>query len=333
MCGGVLCSALVAAQPPAVPVETILVVPDQVDIDITAVGDLRADEQVTIRAEIPGRIAQLNFSEGQAVKEKQLLVKLDDAEYVARLEESNAAVKLSEHSFSRTQDLYNKKLSSRQAYDEAVALLEQDRARQSLERVLLAKTRIEAPFSGIIGLRYLSQGAYVRAGDDIVEVVKVDTLKLDFQIPERFLPQIQVGQAVSLQVDAYPATSFPGKVYAINPHLNETTRTASLRARVENPERQLLPGMFARVALTLKQRDQAIVVPEQAIVPQGNQVYVFVVSEGKAKRVPVTLGVRLTGRVEVLSGLSIGDELVVSGQLKLRDGAQVLQLPKPSPQE
>lgn len=324
----ILFSIHLAAQPGGrtVTVETTSVRVDTLNIEVSAVGDLRAEEQVIIRPEISGRVVQLNFAEGESVKNGQLLVKLDDAEYQARLRESTATVKLNQQSFNRIQDMYNKKLSSRQAYDDALALLEESRARQVLDQVLLAKMNIHAPFAGTVGLRNISEGAYVQVGSDLITLVKIDTLKLDFNIPERYLPQVKAGQTVHLGVDAYPAQQFSGTIYAINPTLDQSTRTVVLRARLDNAKRQLLPGMFARVNLRLSQRDNALLVPEQAIVPQGNQVYVFRMTDGKAEQVSVTLGLRLTGEVEILSGLQAGDQIITAGQLKIRDGTAVQPL-------
>ncbi len=315
------------AQPPKampMPVEVSAVKLDTVIDQVSAVGSLLPQENVIIRSEIPGRILTIHFTEGQQVTAHQALITLDAAEYQAVLAESDATVNLNRISFERTKDLTAKNLTSHQAFDEAQAKLEQSLARQQLDQVKLAKTKIVAPFAGQLGLRNISQGAYIQAGQDLVTLVDLSTVKLDFRIPEKFLAQVHLGQTVKIQVDAYPNETFSGEVYAIDPTIDQATRTALLRARVANSEGILFAGMFVRVNLELAQRPNAIVIPEQAIVPKGGESLVFKVVNGKAVMTKITLGQRRTGDVEVLHGLSVTDKIVVSGQLKLQDGVPVV---------
>ncbi len=315
------------AQPPKampMPVEVNAVKLDTVIDQVTAVGSLLPQENVIIRSEIPGRILTIHFTEGQQVTAHQALITLDAAEYQAVLAESDATVNLNRISFERTKDLTAKNLTSHQAFDEAQAKLEQSLARQQLDQVKLAKTKIVAPFAGQLGLRNISQGAYIQAGQDLVTLIDISTVKLDFRISEKFLAQVHLGQTVKIQVDAYPSETFSGEVYAIDPTIDQATRTALLRARVANSEGILFAGMFVRVNLELAQRQNAIVIPEQAIVPKGGESLVFKVVNGKAVMTKVTLGQRRTGDVEILHGLSVTDKIVVSGQLKLRDGVPVV---------
>jgi len=315
------------AQPPKampMPVEVSAVKLDTVIDQVSAVGSLLPQENVIIRSEIPGRILTIHFTEGQQVTAHQALITLDAAEYQAVLAESDATVNLNRISFERTKDLTAKNLTSHQAFDEAQAKLEQSLARQQLDQVKLAKTKIVAPFAGQLGLRNISQGAYIQAGQDLVTLVDLSTVKLDFRIPEKFLAQVHLGQTVKIQVDAYPNETFSGEVYAIDPTIDQATRTALLRARVANSEGILFAGMFVRVNLELAQRPNAIVIPEQAIVPKGGESLVFKVVNGKAVMTKITLGQRRTGDVEIVHGLSVTDKIVVSGQLKLRDGVPVV---------
>ncbi|MBS1218038.1 MAG: hypothetical protein H6R21_1171 [Proteobacteria bacterium] len=173
------------------------------------------------------------------------------------------------------------------------------------------------------GLRQVSPGAYAKAGQDIARLEGIGTLKLDFRVPETYLRKIRVGQALAVTVDAYPAESFSGVIYAIEPSVDEATRTVLLRARLPNPGVRLKPGMFARVNLTLARRDNALVVPEQAIVPRGSGSYVFRIDGGKVALTKVELGLRRPGEVEIVSGLAAGQAIVADGQLKLQDGATV----------
>jgi membrane fusion protein (multidrug efflux system) len=192
-----------------------------------------------------------------------------------------------------------------------------------LARVQLDKTRIVAPFSGIVGLRHVSVGEYITSGQALVNLEAIDPVKADFRVPERFLPAIRVGQTIRIKVDAYPDDTFEGKVYAIDPRLDVAGRSLLVRALVPNKDQRLRPGLFARVTVLLQLKEDALSVPEQAIVPQGDAQYVFKIVNGKATLTKVVIGTRREGRVEIVDGLSAGDEVVTAGQLKIRDGSAV----------
>jgi membrane fusion protein (multidrug efflux system) len=183
-----------------------------------------------------------------------------------------------------------------------------------------------------MGLRQVSVGAYLKAGDDIARLDKIDVMKLDFRVPEVYLGKIRRDQPVAVRVDAFPSEPFPGRVYAVETTVDERTRTVLLRGRVENPGAKLRPGMFARIALELGANDKAVLVPEQAIVPRGDKNFVFRVLDGKAAITEVGLGTRRPGEVEITRGLAPGDVVVTDGQLKLQQGVPVMVLPdKPRP--
>jgi membrane fusion protein (multidrug efflux system) len=169
----------------------------------------------------------------------------------------------------------------------------------------------------------VSPGAYVKAGQDIARLEGIGTLKLDFRVPEIYLGRIRPDQQVQVRIDAFPGETFNGAIYAVEPAVDEQTRTVLLRARVPNPEVRLKPGMFARVSLVLGERKDALLVPEQAIVPRGNENYVFRIVDGKAALARVELGIRRPGEVEITKGLAAGDRIVIDGQLKLKPGALV----------
>lgn len=305
------------------PVEAAAVETGVVSRGVSTVGTLRADESVMIRSEIAGRVAAIHFKEGDAVTENAPLISLDDAELRAQLAESAATARLAELNFTRAQEIFDKKLLSRQNYDEAMARLNEARARHMLQQARLAKSRIHAPFSGVLGLRRVSTGDYIKEGDDIVNLEDIRSLKLDFRVPETYLAGIKQGQQVSIQVDAYPGEPFNGKVYALDPRLDEQTRSVLLRARIANPDLRLRPGMFARVTLTLENRAEALLIPEQALWPIGNEQFVFRIVDGKALQTRVQTGQREGGKVEISAGLSAGDMVVAAGQTKLRDGMAV----------
>jgi len=322
---------VVLAEPPAgvpkgIPVEVANVEMAMVAEEVDTVGTLLPAESVIIRSEIAGRVTTIHFSEGQLIDKDKPLITLDGEEYKAQLAASSAEVKLSELNFERQKDLLSKNASSRQNFDEAQAKLSESQARQNLDRTRLEKTKIRAPFKGMLGLRNISDGAYIRAGDDLVSLMDVNSMKLDFRVPEKFISQLKIGQAVKISVDAYFDKDFSGKIIALDSGVDEKTRTILLRARVANEKNLLYPGMFARVNLTLEERRGALLIPEQAIVPQGQDSFVFKVVNDKVAMVKVKLGQRQTGTVEINEGLQADDKVVVAGQMKLRDGAPVMAI-------
>jgi len=319
-------------EPPPMPIKAAPVTRATLNVEVTAVGTLRADETVMVRPEIAGRVATLHFKEGQAVGEGDALVTFDQGEYQAQLAGSTAQVGLEEISDRRLQDLQRKNLTSQQNLDETKARLDAARAQQELNRVRLDRTVIRAPFAGMVGLRLVSPGAYVKPGDDITNLESLGAMKLDFRVPETYLARLAAGQTLTVRVDAYPDQRFEGAIYAIDPALDQETRTVLLRARVPNKANKLRPGLFARVSLILERRENALVAPEQAIVPVGQKTFVYRVVDGKAVMTPVKLGLRRPGQVEILDGLNAGDQVVTDGQLKIRDGAAVTVLPPPETQ-
>jgi len=188
------------------------------------------------------------------------------------------------------------------------------------------KTIVTAPFSGVIGLRKVSPGAYLEAGADIAKLEDLSSVKIDFRVPAVYLAKVRSGQVINVVVDAFPADTFKGKVYAIETGIDGETRTALIRARVSNKEGKLHSGMFARVSLIMSKKQNALSVPEQALWPQGTDNFVYRVIDGKASLTKVELGRRTPGYVEILNGLSPGDMVVTEGQMKIRDGAPVMVL-------
>ena len=307
----------------ALPVKAAVVGRGSVTDGVSAVGTLLANESVMIRPEIDGRIEAFHFQEGQLVRKGDKLVSLDASEVEAQLKSAVAAANLNRSRLKRSEELLAKNFISAQAMDEARENLNQSAAREAEIKAKLAKSTIRAPFEGVTGLRQVSPGAYAKAGQDIARLEGIGVLKLDFRVPEGYLRRIKVGQPLVINVDAYPGESFNGSIYAIEPAVDESTRTVLLRARLPNPGVRLKPGMFARVNLDLERRENALLVPEQAIVPRGDGRFVFRIADGKAQMVKVEMGVRRPGEVEILKGLEAGDTIVVDGQLKLQDGAPV----------
>lgn len=321
-----------AGKPQGLPVKAVPVKVSTVTTEVSAVGTLLANESVMIRPEITGRVAAIHFSEGQPVAAGAKLVTIEPGEYQAQLAASSADAKLNRQRYQRAEELFTKGFISSQALDEARGNLDKSMAREAEDRARLAKTQLRAPFSGIVGLRQVSPGAYVQPGRDIARLEDLSRIKLDFRVPEVYLNKIRQDQEVGVKVDAFPNEQFRGRIYAVEPVVDEQTRTVLLRARIPNPALKLRPGMFARVRLTLGARANAMVIPEQAIVPKGQDSFVFRVVAGKARLTKVRIGQRGPGEVEILDGVAAGDTVVTDGQIKLQDGAPVTVMsPVPRP--
>jgi len=312
---------------PAVMVEAITAATSPMPQTITAVGSLRSDESVTVRPEVAGRVVAIGFQEGRPVAKGSTLVKLDPAVNEAEVQQAKANLTLAKSKYERAIDLQKQGFISGQAKDEAENNLKVAEAAEALAAARLAKTEIRAPFSGIIGLRSVSIGDYVKEGQDLVNLEAVDPLKVDFRLPEVYLKQVQVGQTLQVSLDALPGRDYQGKVFAINPLVDAAGRAIVIRAQVSNADTALRPGMFARVRLLTKDERDALVLPEQALVPQGEEQYVFRVVNGKAARTKVEVGQRRDGRVEIVKGVAPGETIVTAGQLKIRDGVAVTLAP------
>ena len=317
--------------PKGLPVKAMPVRVVEMTSDVSAVGTLLADESVMIRPEIDGRVDAIHFQEGQTVTRGQKLVSMDPAELKAQLSRMDVLVRTEQQRLDRAKELLAQQFISQEAVDLARNNLDSAVAQRREAEARLTKTTIQAPFSGTIGLRLISPGAYVKKGDDIARLESLSLIKVDFRIPEAFTSKIRSGQEMHIRLDAFPGEEFAGRIYAVEPMIDERTRTVLIRGRVDNPKLKLKPGMFVRVALTFDKRANAIVVPEPAIWPQGTESFVFKVVDGKAMLTKVGLGVRRPGEVEVKDGLAPGDLVVTEGQIKLKDGAPVMVLPSAPP--
>lgn len=311
------------AQASAVAVEAAPALAAVYQEDLRSVGSLMSDESVQIASEIAGRIASLAFAEGQPVSASDVLVALDDAIARAELIDAQARFDLARANRERARTLSKNGHMSEQAHDQADANYGIAQAALDLASVKLAKHEIKAPFDGIVGLRNASVGAYVSIGTPIVNLEKIDFLKIDFKLPEAALTQISTGQDVVVEVDAVPGRTFTAEIYAISPMVDVNGRALHVRARMKNPDRLLRPGLFARVTVKSRETREVVVVPESAIVPRAGETFVYVINDGKAVETKVRLGRRAAGKVQVLSGLSADSVVVVAGQLKLRNGSAV----------
>ncbi len=317
--------------PRGIPVKTGAVKVGKITEEVTAVGSVLASEAVMIRPEIDGRIAEIHFKEGQPVRKGAKLVSLDASEVEAQLAAVRSELALNRSRLERAEELQKKNFISMQALDEARQNLNSSLAREAEIAARLEKSVIRAPFEGVAGVRQVSPGAYVKAGQDIARLEGIGIVKLDFRVPEIYLGRVRPGQEVSMRVDAYPDEVFSGSIYAVEPAVEESSRTVLARARMPNLGVKLRPGMFARVGLVLGERANALMIPEQAIVPRGRENFVFRVVDGKAALTEVKTGHRAPGEVEIVAGLSASDVIVTEGQLKLQDGTPVTPLGGPPP--
>jgi len=292
--------------------------------DVSAVGTLVSNGSVILRPEVAGRVAAIRFRDGAAVRKGDVLVELDAAVQSAEARQAQAELSLAEANANRVEDLFSRQFVSASTRDEVISRLEVARAHAALTQARLERTRIRAPFDGIVGIRRVNVGDYVRDGEPLINIEDIAVLKLDFRLPERYLSQLKPGQKLEVTSDVVYGVVFPAEVEAIDPLVDAEGRAVLLRARLANTEGRLRPGVFARVRLIVERRDNVMLIPEAALIPRPGQMqYVFQVNDGIARLVEVKTGVRRATEVEIVAGLAPGDLVVAAGQFKLRDGAAV----------
>ena len=307
----------------AITVETTEVVLGELESSVKAVGTLTAEASATLRAEVPGQIMAVHFREGEPLEKGAELYSIEATVLEAEVNEARANANRSEAALKRAQDLHSKQLISGTDFDTARANYDVDVARLRSSRARLSKTVIRAPFDGFVGLRRINIGDYATIGQELVDVVQLNPLRVDFSVPETLLPKVRPGLPVSVTVDAYPDDSFGGNIIAVAPKSDVQGHSLEVRASLPNDELKLRPGLFVRVTVSLGVKQNAIVIPEQAIWPIGQDKTVYVVVDGKAERRIVELGERQPGAVEITAGLEAGEIVVTAGQMKLFEGAAV----------
>jgi membrane fusion protein (multidrug efflux system) len=295
-----------------------------------AVGSLRSLQGVMMRPEVGGRVKQIFFSDGQRVRKGQVMVQFEDQLQVAQMAQAKAELSIAEANHKRNQELVTQNFISKRSLDESGAALEVARAKLSLADATLQRLKVLAPFDGITGLRQINVGDYLKDGADMVNIEDIDAVLLDFRLPERFQAKIRAGQKAQLTVDALPGRPFTAIVQAVDPLIEANGRSVGVRGCIDNRQQQLRPGMFARVNAVFGARENALVIPEEAIIPQGGRTFVVKVVAGDkpdtlvSERVPVKTGLRQPGKVEILEGLSVQDTVVTAGHQRLqKDGTAV----------
>jgi membrane fusion protein (multidrug efflux system) len=297
-----------------------------------SVGSLRSFQGVILRPEVGGRVSQVLFKDGQMVKKGQILVQFDDQLPAAQLAQSKAELSIAQANHTRNQELVAQNFISKRSLDESDAALQVAQAKLALAQATLQRLKVLAPFDGTAGLRQINVGDYLKDGTDMVNVEDIEAVLLDFRLPERFQAKIKQGQKAQVIMDALPGRQFTAVIQAIDPLIDANGRSVGVRGCIDNRQMQLRPGMFARVNAVFGERDDALVIPEEAIVPQGGRSTVVRVVPGSNKdeyiseRVTVKIGIRQVGRVEVLEGLSLGDSVVVAGQQRIQKEGTVVRI-------
>lgn len=298
--------------------------------DAQAVGNLRSRQSVMLRPEVSGRVTKINFRDAERVRRGQLLVQLDDQLPQAQVQQAEAELSIARANHKRNQELVEQKFIAQRAVDESAANLQVADAKLALARATLARLKIIAPFDGIAGIRNVSVGDYLKDGADIVNIEDLDAMFVDFRLPERYQTKIRPGQTAQIEVDALPGRGFRALVMAVDPLLDTNGRSIGVRGCIDNRRLDLRPGMFARVTPVFGVREDARVIPEEAIVPQGGRQFVYKLVDGPdqdtriAQRVEVKVGIRQPGKVEIIEGLMPGDLVVTAGQQRIqKDGMAV----------
>ncbi len=293
---------------------------------VTAIGSLRAAESVMVKSEISGRVARISFSDGARVMKGDELIVFDAGIQQAQVQQARAERDLASAKLKRTQELFGKKFLSAAALDDAQASEQIAQAKLALAQATLDKMTLRAPFSGVIGIRQISVGDYIKEGADLVNIEDISSMKADFRVPEQLSGRLRVDQTVQLESDAFPGVVFPARVTAIDAAVDASGRSLLLRAELRDVSKRLKPGMFVRVRLVLETRTNAVIIPEEALVTSQGKVSVFKVTDGVAVITPVRVGLRTQvdqkAVVEILEGLAKDERVVTAGQIKIR-GSQV----------
>ncbi|SDE39845.1 efflux RND transporter periplasmic adaptor subunit [Kordiimonas lacus] len=293
---------------------------------VEALGTANARESVTLTSRVSDTVREVHFSDGDIVKAGQVLVVLEDIEEKAQLQEAEANLREAERSFRRIENLVKQGNASSAALDTERRRLDEARFRVDASAARLADQRIKAPFDGLLGLRQISEGTLITPNTPITTIDAIDTIKLDFSVPERFIATLKPGQDVEAKVSAYPDRLFKGVVTTIDSRVDPVTRSVIVRAEIPNEDHALRPGLLMRVEV-INRSWQAIGVPEESVVPTGGKTFVFVVKDGEAERREVTLGLRRPGYVEVTRGLEAGERVVTEGTMRLgRMGMKVIDM-------
>ncbi|MFN0292765.1 efflux RND transporter periplasmic adaptor subunit [Pedobacter helvus] len=303
-------------------VDGIVVKTSDFSSNLEITGSIEANEAVTLRSEVAGLVTGIYFKEGSNVSKGTTLVKINDRDIQAQLKEALTRQNLSASNENRAKQLLEKGAISQEEYDTSQAELQTLKSQVQLIRAQLAKTSIVAPFSGKIGLRNISVGGYLTPSTVIANLLSINPVKIGFSIPEKYVSQLKTNSSISFNIDGNNKT-YTGKVFAIEPGINEQTRTLQIKALAPNANNELLPGSFAKIKLSLSVIKDAILIPTEAVIPVLKGKVVYITKNGKAQQVPIETGTRTADRILVLSGLNVGDTVLTTGAMALKPDAAV----------
>lgn len=303
-------------------VDAIIIKPAPLDNKLNVTGSVLPNESLELKSEVSGKITAIHFREGKAVRKGDLLVETNDDEIAAQLEKQRYNQKLNEDNEFRQRKLLEKDAISQEEYDNALNRLNTTVADIRLLETQLNKTKIRAPFDGVIGLRFVSEGAYISPSTVIATLYNISPAKIEFAVPGRYSTQVTPGKKIRFTIES-DLKLYEGQVYAIEPRIDPDTRTLKIRAMAENRGGMLLPGQFVKVEVILGSINNAILAPTEAVIPEQAGKKVFILENGKAKEVFVETGIRTANSLEILSGLKSGDTLLTTGILQLRQGMNI----------
>ena len=300
-----------------------VIIPTHLSELINQSGTLRPDEEVDLTFETSGKIVQINFTEGTRVKKGDLLAKVNDKPLQAQLEKLEAELKMMEAKEFRQRSLLDKDAISQESYDQVQTDVQTINADINLIKANISQTELRAPFDGIVGLRYVSEGSFANASTKIAKLIKISPIKIEFSISEKYASEIKIGYPITFTIVGNDKV-FSASVYAIDPKIDLDTRTVLLRALYQNKNEELRPGTFASVTLELSKIDNAIAIPTEALIPQMDGEQVFIYKGGKASSVKVSTGLRTESHIQITDGLKFGDTLITSGIMQLRQNLPVV---------
>ena len=307
---------------PGMAVEGIVIESTDFNSDLEISGNVAANESVVLRSEVSGLVTGIFFKEGTNVNKGAVLVKINDSDIQAQLKDILTKQTLAATNENRAKQLLEKGAISQEEYDNSLAALQSLKAQVMLIKTQLAKTSVVAPFSGKIGLRSISVGEYLTPSTSIANLLSVNPVKISFSVPEKYIGQIKLNSEISFTTGAYTKV-FKGKVFAIEPGVNQQTRTLQIKALADNSSGELLPGSFAQIKLTLATIKNAILVPTEAVIPVLKGKIVYVVKDGKAQQISVEAGTRTAESILITNGLNIGDTVLTTGAMSLKPDAPV----------
>jgi len=305
-----------------VSVDIWIVKPKALQNKILTNGTLISNEEVELRSEISGKVTHILFSEGKRVKKGEVLVKINDSELQATLKKNKSRELLARDREFRYKQLLEKNLTSQQEYDLQLSDLNAVLADVELTEAQIAKTEIVAPFDGIVGLRSVSVGSYISPLTPIASIQSINPIKVDFSVPQKYFGLIKEGKTIFVKLSSSQKI-FSGKIYAVEPKIDQNTRTVQARALIPNDNGELTPGAYVEIEIILENIDKSILIPSEALVPDFEGEKVFLYKQGKAVSQLVTTGIRTEKEIQITSGLNIGDSLITSGIIQLRADAPV----------